>query len=452
MKKVFPVIIALISLSLIGIIFIQVKWIEVMLIVKEEQLRDKVIKAMDKVGKELVEQRGVGVQKRTGKQPNFKWQNDQLAIDLLRPPSIAQRFTVFEIEEKLKRAFIAEDLKDFHFEFAISSPGNAGIVGYYERHSPNFYELFADTVNNLALIYYLIPPSGSITEGLAQEETLTVVVADLKNIVRSSLGWMIAGSVFFTIIIISAFYLTVNTMLRQKKLSEIKSDFINNMTHEFKTPLATISLAIDALRTEKVKQDPEKALYFSGIIKEENKRMNKHVETILQAAMMDKQEVQLNLKPLRVNDLIRTSIGKYSLQLNEKKARVDMNLSAEKDLIEADEVHFTNVLSNLIDNAIKYSKENLLINVSTMNRGKNLVIRIEDNGIGMSKETVKRIFEKFYRAHTGNLHNVKGFGLGLSYVKTIVDAHHGKIKVESTVGKGSCFTIEIPYIKKQPSP
>jgi two-component system phosphate regulon sensor histidine kinase PhoR len=249
--------------------------------------------------------------------------------------------------------------------------------------------------------------------------------------------------------IITAFYITVNALLRQKKLSEIKNDFINNMTHEFKTPLATISLAVDALRNEKVYHDREKMNYFSGIIKEENKRMNKHVETILQAAVMDRQEITLNRLPLHVHNLIHEIMDNYKLQLEEKGARAELSLDARYDFVEADPVHFRNLISNLVDNAVKYSKENLLIKISTYNTNKFIGIRIEDNGIGMSKETVRRIFEKFFRAHTGNIHNVKGFGLGLSYVKTVVDAHDGKIKVDSVLGKGSAFNLEIPLFKEQ---
>ena len=241
----------------------------------------------------------------------------------------------------------------------------------------------------------------------------------------------------------------MTALLRQKKLSEIKNDFINNMTHEFKTPLATISLAVDALRNDKVLQDRTKMDYFSSIIKEENKRMNKHVETILQAAVMDRQELQLNKQPIHVHDLIHEIMDNYTLQLDDKNGTADLNLSARQDYIEADPVHFRNLISNLIDNAVKYSKDNLELKITTHSTNKNLVIRVEDNGIGMTKETVRRIFEKFYRAHTGNIHNVKGFGLGLSYVKTIIDAHNGKIKVESVLGRGSAFTLELPLLKKK---
>ena len=226
------------------------------------------------------------------------------------------------------------------------------------------------------------------------------------------------------------------------------------MTHEFKTPLATISLAVDALRNEKVISDKEKMNYFSAIIKEENKRMNRQVETILKAALMDKQEVQLLLRPVHAHHIIKEVVENFTLQLEEKNGKAELMLNAESDFIDADEVHFANLINNLIDNAIKYSKEDQppVIKINTSSTEKSLVMVIEDNGIGMNRETVKRVFEKFYRAHTGNLHNVKGFGLGLSYVKTMVEAHGGEIKVDSVLGRGSTFTIELPLKKLQRQP
>ena len=172
--------------------------------------------------------------------------------------------------------------------------------------------------------------------------------------------------------------------------------------------------------------------------------MNKQVETILQAALLDKQQIQLNLKVLHAHELINSAVNNIRLPVEERQGRLEITLGATYDLVTVDEVHFTNLINNLLDNAVKYSKENLVIKLSTQNIPHLLRIKIEDNGIGMNKETLHRIFEKFYRAHTGNIHNVKGFGLGLSYVKTIVKAHSGKIKADSTPGKGSCFTIDFP--------
>ena len=193
----------------------------------------------------------------------------------------------------------------------------------------------------------------------------------------------------------------------------------------------------------------DKMIYFSSIIKEENQRMNRQVETILKAALMEKQEVQLMLRPLHIHEVIKDVVSNFTLQLEDKKGKAELGLNAKNDLIDADEVHFSNLINNLVDNSIKYAKDNVPpeIRITTSSDDKHITIRLEDNGIGMSRETVKRIFEKFYRAHTGNIHNVKGFGLGLSYVKTMVEAHGGTIKAESLLGKGSIFSIELPLKK-----
>jgi two-component system phosphate regulon sensor histidine kinase PhoR len=272
---------------------------------------------------------------------------------------------------------------------------------------------------------------------------LKIYIRKPKNYILQRTIGSIAASVVFTIIIISAFAVTVRTVFRQKQLSEIKSDFINNMTHEFKTPLATISLAVDALGNSKVLSRTDQIVYYTGIIRDENKRMYKQVEKILQAAQMDTENLDLKLQTIDVHQFIRNATANIILQVEEKHGKLEQKLEAKRYFIKADDVHFSNIIANLLDNAIKYSKDPILISVSTFNKdAKTLIIQIKDNGIGMSKETMNHIFEKFYRAHTGNLHNVKGFGLGLSYVKSVVDAHGGKIKVDSVVGKGSTFTLE----------
>ena len=424
-----------------------------MLVNKQDEFIYKINRAIDEVGVELMEQKNTlpSLRNYRLKPGGFNFPSDQLQRELMRPATVAQKFTAYEIEEKLKKAFMKQGLKALPFEFAVLV--DDGFLNYeYQLKSNHFLEQFEDTVRNFRWQYVLQPPSGSDLENLVPVQQMVLIIPNLKAIVFSQMKWMIIGSGFFTLMIISAFSVTVYALLRQKKLSEIKNDFINNMTHEFKTPLATISLAVDALRNNKVIEDRTRMEYFSGIIKEENKRMNKHVETILQAALMDRQEVQLNRSPVHVHVLIGQAISNYTLQLQEIEGRIELDLNAENDLINGDEVHLRNLISNLVDNAVKYSKEKLVLKISSYNNGKNLVVRFEDNGIGMSKETVKRIFEKFYRAHTGNLHNVKGFGLGLSYVKTIVDAHEGRIKVESSPGKGSSFTIELPYMKDRSFP
>jgi two-component system phosphate regulon sensor histidine kinase PhoR len=245
-------------------------------------------------------------------------------------------------------------------------------------------------------------------------------------------------------VVLAAFFITIRSLLNQRKVNEIKNDFINNMTHELKTPLATISLAVDALKTEKVQSDPTSVAYFSNIIKEENVRMNKHVEIILETGQLENKDLELTKQPVNVHDLIQAVVDSYKLQLEEKPSNIHMQLDATAPEIIADEEHLLHVLSNLLDNAIKYSKETIDILVSTINVNNKMIITIEDNGIGMTSETTKHIFEKFYRAHSGNIHNVKGFGLGMSYVKRIVALHKGQIRVQSELDHGTTIVIILP--------
>ena len=439
MKKTFPIITILITISLLGLIFFQVLWLKSVKNYREQRLKDNVIKATALSASRLTNEKLALIYP---KKNDLLITPDRLQFDF-RKHSVMQRFSKEEIYNIVKESLASNDLKGVAFEFAVTDDQITGD----QIDTENFMKVYQDSANNVMQIIPLVPESGSNLENLAPQEGLIIIVPNQNSIVLKEITWFIIGSIVFTFIIIAAFFLTLRTLLIQKKLGEIKSDFINNMTHEFKTPLATISLAVDALKNEKVVADKEKTAYFTGIIKEENKRMNKQVETILQAALLDKQEVQLNLKKQSANELIKNAVNNITLPINERGGRLEINLHAAKDMVMADEVHFTNFVNNLLDNALKYSKEVPAIKLTTINAGNLLKIKIEDNGIGMSKETVSRIFEKFYRAHTGNVHNVKGFGLGLSYVKTMVEAHKGTIKAESTLGKGSCFTIAFPLAK-----
>lgn len=450
MKRIFTIITILISLSLIGIIVFQISWLRNMILLQEDRVKQKVDEVGISIGNELKEYKAsyMPVPPKAGTSNIFK---DDFAQGLLNFQTVGARFTTRELYEKIRRQFDHVGLKDLKFEFVLmlDNPRNSSL-GRIERQTSNFVKAYEDKVNNYATNWILIvSPSGSATENLASDEVMIIVALDWRSVVIQQLQLRIALAILFTLIIIAAFYLTVRTMLRQKKLGEIKNDFINNMTHEFKTPIATISLAVDAMKNERVLQDREKIEYFRGIIKEENQRMNRQVETILKASQLERQEVELNLKPLHVHEVIKHVVDNFALQLQEKNGHAELLLQAENDLIDADEVHFSNLVNNLVDNAVKYSKENVPVQlrISTQVDGRRLMMRFEDNGIGMNKETVKRVFERFYRAHTGNLHNVKGFGLGLSYVKTMIEGHHGEIKVESVLGKGSTFVIHLPLKK-----
>ena len=283
-----------------------------------------------------------------------------------------------------------------------------------------------------------------VIEPVGPFESLIIVIPDVRLYLLNSLKWIILGAILFIIVVLAAFFITIRSLLNQRKVNEIKNDFINNMTHELKTPLATISLAVDALKTQKVQSDPASVAYFSNIIKEENVRMNKHVETILETGQLENKDLELNKQPVNVHDLIQAVVDSYKLQLEEKPSNIHMQLDATKPEIIADEEHLLHVLSNLMDNAIKYSKETIDILVRTSNVNNKIIITIEDNGIGMTNETKKHIFEKFYRAHSGNIHNVKGFGLGMSYVKRIVALHKGLIRVQSELDHGTTIEITLP--------
>lgn len=437
MKRTFPVIIVLISLSLLGLLLLQGSWLKNLLEVREVQLYNKISSEGYRVAEDLYKS-VYGGQIMRPRQGGIGF-NSGFHLQLLKPPTIDEKFSAQDVRAKLEKVFVTKEWRNLKFEFAIISP-----TAELEMMSSGFESSYLDTVNNKPFIIPILPNTENSLDDVASYEQLIVIIPNYEDQVWASLRWIIIVAAVFMIIIIAAFYVTVRSLLNQKKLSEIKSDFINNMTHEFKTPLATISLAVDAIRNEKVRNNPEKMNYFSGIIKEENIRMNKHVETILQAALMEKQELELRKEDTHIHEMLDQVLENYQLQLQNKNGQVNKLYNAKNDLAAVDPVHFGNLLSNLVDNAIKYSKETIELKISTHSTNKQLIIRIEDNGIGMSKETVKRVFEKFYRAHTGNLHNVKGFGLGMSYVKTVIDAHKGKIRVESTVGKGSIFTIEIP--------
>ncbi len=255
-------------------------------------------------------------------------------------------------------------------------------------------------------------------------------------------------SLLFTGLILMSFLYTVYVIFRQKQVSEMKSDFINNMTHEFKTPIATISLATDSITNSTVIGSPDKIKRFASIIKQENKRMLSQVEKVLQMARLDKSEFELKIVALNINDLVTQAAGNSRLKVVSRDGELTTALNATSAIIEGDQTHISNIIHNLLDNAEKYSADQPKIHISTENAKKGVKIIIKDNGIGMTKESLKHIFDKFYRVHTGNRHDVKGFGLGLSYVKALVSAHKGTISVESELNKGSTFSVFLPKLQE----
>lgn len=251
-------------------------------------------------------------------------------------------------------------------------------------------------------------------------------------------------SIVVILILTSSFWFIMANNLKQKKLSVIKNDFISNMTHEFKTPISTISLASEMLGDENISQTAEKRQRYLKMIRDENKRLSVLVESILQTSILDKGEFKLKLSEVDVHEIINTAINNTHLLISQRRGVVHTSLKAQKFKLQADRVHLTNIIFNLIDNAIKYSLEEPDITISTYNTAEGIMIQVKDKGIGISKENQRKIFDKFYRVPTGNVHNVKGFGLGLSYVLAVVLKHKGTISVNSEVGKGSTFNVHLP--------
>ena len=256
-------------------------------------------------------------------------------------------------------------------------------------------------------------------------------------------------SVSFTLIIFLTFLLSIYLIIKQKRISEMKSDFINNMTHEFKTPIATISIAADSIANQKVIGEQEKVRFFAGMIKKENQRMNEQVERILQIARLDRKEFEFNFQATDIHPLIEAAIDGIILQVEQRGGKIETRLEAVNPVVTTDPIHFTNLVCNLLDNANKYSPEAPQITVSTTNSSDGILLTVEDKGMGMTKAVQARIFDKFYRLTSGNIHTIKGFGLGLSYIKAILDANNGIIKVFSEPGKGSRFVVFIPFLNNR---
>ena len=255
---------------------------------------------------------------------------------------------------------------------------------------------------------------------------------------------MLLGTLMSLLTILGIYIISINYMMRQKKIADVKTDFINNMSHEFKTPLATISVATDSLANDKIATNPEKVKYYSALIKQENLRMKKQVENVLNMSKLERNEVDLFLKETDVRALIKRTTESFGLIVAQRNGTLTQEFNTEKYIFKIDEFHIANALVNLLDNANKYSPEIPEITVKTRNEGNWYVVEISDKGIGMETDNKVKVFEKFFREETGNIHNVKGQGLGLSYVKKIVELHKGLVIVDSQKDKGSTFTIKLP--------
>jgi two-component system phosphate regulon sensor histidine kinase PhoR len=348
------------------------------------------------------------------------------------------------IEERVQPEIIDSLLKEKFAEVGIKTPFEFGIY---------------DLINNKLFIDHESKYSNELLTSqfrvrlfphdiFVHPDYLLVYFPKQNTYIFSNLIFTFLISSLFLLVIILSFYYTINTILKQKKVSEIKNDFINNMTHELKTPISTISLACEAMGDPDINRAGRIMDNYIKMIAEENKRLGLLVENVLQTAILDKGDFKLKTEQIDIRQVLEKVIKSLSMHLERKKGKVELNINTDKLMVEADPVHITNVMYNLIDNAIKYSKTEPIITITVSQTDKGLGIEVADNGIGISKDQQKRIFEKLYRVPTGNVHNVKGFGLGLSYVKAIIDKHFGQIRLESELGKGSKFLIVIPYFHR----
>lgn len=475
-KRAIWAISILMSTALIGIIFIQLNWIKWSVNLNEKNFNDKVYFALNEVQKYVQEQ---------GKEPFeaysfFRKKNQGLDSDNLKiadkdlapllnqydewtkqrllfeiksmelgfdPTQLLESINPKDLDKFIKQAFKYQGI-DLKFDYGI-----------YSNASKDFF-----IVNGIYTADIGITPNASYTGTnrslMNSNATYTVPLfstefetpGSLRVFFPRKIGWLwssvmpsLISSIIFTALILFCFLYTIYVIFRQKKISEMKNDFINNMTHEFKTPIATISLASDSINAERVKNDPEKVMRFANIIKEENNRMLSQVEKVLQMARIDKKEFELNISTFDLHSIITKAVEHANLKALKKDGVVISKLEADPSVIQGDETHISNIVYNLLDNANKYSPVNPHIEVSTKNVNGGVQMVVRDNGIGMTKEAQRHIFDKFYRVHTGNLHDVKGFGLGLSYVKALVTAHGGTVSVDSDLGKGSSFIVFFPF-------
>jgi len=481
-KRTMYIIITIMALSMIGIGIIQFIWFASSVEQDKKNFDDKVKIAMGIVKETLMKdaQEGDVRMKKWGsnkdRSPRIlpelkeftsifkknknkkKYQDLNIELNgldmLVNPNSFLERIQKDNLDTYLKHEIEQQDI-DLQFDYGVYSQKEMSFIimngNYTASIGTTNQSTNIETGNELYNSEYKISlfdtPISNNAEGDPLENApgyLQVYFPNKEKELWSAVIPSLVMSILFTGLVLFCFGFVMYVIQRQKQVSEMKTDFINNMTHEFKTPIATISLASDSIGSPMILNNPDKVMRFTNIIKEENKRMLSQVEKVLQMAMLDKKDFQLKLSKVDVHDLISTAAEHMNLKVLKRNGILRTELKANSTTLNADATHLSNIIHNMLDNAEKYSADNVDITIGTENIKSGILISVSDNGIGMTKDQLKNIFEKFYRAHTGNIHDVKGFGLGLSYVKAIVDAHGGTINVKSELGKGSTFSIYLP--------
>lgn len=347
--------------------------------------------------------------------------------------NVIDRIDSLKIFKKLQDALLSRGIEsDFVYGILTVNTNNSFYFGSEAKS-------LSPQLNNSAFKVDMFP--GEITE---QSSKLSLYFPKLRWDLMGSIAIVLFVSVLFILIVIGVFITSIKVILKQKKLSEIKNDFISNMTHELKTPISTISLACEALEDKSINLSAEIQQSYLGMIRSENNRLGMLVDKVLRNTVLDKGELKLKPEPMDLNEMVKSSLSHFDLQVRKRGGNIKTDLNKDLPAVNVDPVHIGNVISNLIDNAIKYSNEKPKIKISTYQKDSEVILEVKDQGIGISLENQKNIFGKFFRVPTGNIHNVKGFGLGLSYVKSVIEKTEGTISVKSELKKGSTFTIKIP--------
>jgi two-component system phosphate regulon sensor histidine kinase PhoR len=420
-RKSFLLIVFISALSLVGIIVIQLFWIKNAVQLQENIFDNKVRVALKSVVNGLFETK-------LDTSSVMPFCEKGCGMGEAKLPS---RINATLLDSLIRSEFAGMEL-DKDYEYGIYSPGKRT---FYAGRSDNFRQQLMDSRHSVSLSCLYRSDSFRLGAFFPDERSM---------LYQRILTWLIMSIIFLGVLIFGFTY-TILSFLKQKKLSEMKTDFVNNMTHEFKTPIATISLASEMLMNPQVSGAEDRIRKYAGIIYDENLRLKNQVEQVLRIAVLDKGEITLKLQKVDLHELIAQSIRNFSLTIRERKGNVKINLHAGNSKVMADRMHIENILTNLLDNANKYSPNAPEITVSTSNTEAGVFVVIADNGIGISPENHKHVFKKFFRVHTGNVHDVKGFGLGLFYVKTMVEAHGGFIRLNSENGQGSSFEFFLPF-------
>jgi len=419
-RKVLIIIIALTSVSLIAAIVTQLLWVRDAGLLKKDQYYNSVKVSLRSVINEINESRQTYSAEMLGIDSIVYWEHVSL-LSILHPKVL---------DSLIKKEFVAQQIKGIYKYGVFRIKDSLFILGNYEGY-----------------IQQLIgsPMRISLT-CLCQSEDywLSVYFPEKGSALYSEMIILPVMSGLFLMVLVFSFFFTIYFIIRQKKLSDIKADFVNNMTHEFKTPISTISITSEILVKEQVINSPDRVKRYAKIIFDENNRLRKMVERVLQMAIIDKDEFELKLKEHDLHEIITECVANFRIQVSERKGRIKTKLDAHQPLITIDRDHLANILNNLLDNANKYSPENPHITISTQNLNNSILISVTDKGIGIGKENLENVFKRFHRLQQGDIHDVKGFGIGLFYVKTMVEKMGGKIELKSELNVGSSFTLYLP--------